>query len=252
VYESGSSKGHLANYDTSDVLQVRINSAGKAEYVKNGWVIYTSATTTSSSSFPMMADASFYTQGGNIKNLKYITTTGFDSAPTATNGGTVNLQTIPSTMSQSGTTVLKASGGSSWDNAGALGKESIPSKGYGIEFKASQTNAYLMVGLNSGNANTLSGGHSYKEIDFALYPHVDGKLYVYESGSSRGHKGSYTTNDMLQVRINSSGKVEYVKAGTVIYTSSVSPTYPLMVDMSFYTQSAIIRNLKYITTSGFD
>ena len=170
-------------YGTNDMLQVRINDASKVEYVRNGVVVYNSTVTPS---FPMLVDASFYTEGGGINSFKYITTSGFDAVPSsATNGATVTMSTgMSSSLSQSSTTVTKSSsGGNSWDNAGAMSSKTIPSEGYGIEFKAGQTTANVSVGLTSLAA---ANSFSYTTMTCALSPKADSKLHVYESGTDRG------------------------------------------------------------------
>merc|ERR1711988_526215 len=234
-------------YDTSDLLEVRVNSAGSVEYVRNGFIVYTS---TVSPTFPMTVDLSIYTQGTSINSLQYKTTSSFSAAETATNGLDIVWSTgLSSYLSQSSTTVTKSSsGGNSW-NAGVAGDRSIPSGGYGIEFVAGQTTGYVMVGLTSINGVT---SHSYDTIDFAMYPQVNGVLSVYESGTHRGQVSMYDADDVLQVRVTTGNQVEYVQNGIVVYTSTVTPSFPLTADCSIYTTSASFNSGKYITSAGFD
>merc|ERR1711998_449227 len=218
----------------------------QVEYVQNGIVVYTSTVTPS---FPLTADCSIYTTSASFNSGKYITSAGFDSASSvSTNAETVDMSRGLSTyLTVSGGTVTKTGSSNTWD-AGAFGSKTISGGGYGIEFMPSQTNGYLMVGLTTTGTTT----HSYDTIDFAIYPRNDGSLYVYESGSSRGSMGTYTQYDVQQVRVNTNGAVEYVRSGTVVYTSTVTPTFPLAADLSIYTLNAAINSLKYITSAGFD
>ena len=108
-------------------------------------------------------------------------------------------------------TLTKTSSSRNW-NAGGISTGKITGTNQGIEFKASQTSAYIMIGLTASNGGPADV--SYKSIDFAMYASSYHGLYVYESGSSRGKKGTYRTSDVLQVRVNSAGKVEYAKNGT--------------------------------------
>ena len=107
---------------------------------------------------------------------------------------------------ESGTLTPKTS------NTSAIGVSAgkITGIGQGIEFKASQIDAYIMIGLTA----SLQQFNSSNSIDFAIYPRPAGKIHVQESRQSRGGKGSYTTSDVLGVRVNSAGKVEYTKNGT--------------------------------------
>jgi len=101
---------------------------------------------------------------------------------------------------------------------------------------ASETTTYRLVGLSNGDTN-----QDYKDIDFAIYLYLNGVLQIYEGGVSRGTFGTYATGDKLQVSVES-GVVKYKKNGTVFYTSTATPTYPLLVDTSLYTTGATINS----------
>ena len=51
-----------------------------------------------------------------------------------------------------------------WGNAGAVSTQQIASGDGYVEFTASETTTYRMLGLSNGNTNA-----SYEDIDFALY-----------------------------------------------------------------------------------
>ncbi|MCB9336459.1 MAG: hypothetical protein H6586_09930, partial [Flavobacteriales bacterium] len=132
--------------------------------------------------------------------------------------------------------ITKSSGSNAW-NAGAFSYNSIGSNGY-MQFIVSETNKNRMIGLNSSNVS-----FNYNDIDYAFYLVSGGNLLVYENGSNRGSIGSYTTNDTL--RINVSGNtVEYLKNGTLLYTSSIVATPPLYVDASLNTVGGTITNVQ--------
>ena len=102
-----------------------------------------------------------------------------------------------------------------------------------------------MCGLSHGDTN-----QSYEEIDFALYPWIDGNLYVFESGTSRGSVGPYTTGDVFRVAVEG-GVVKYRKNGVLLYTSGVTPTYPLLVDTTLFpTGSQITTAIIFSGGSG--
>lgn len=123
-----------------------------------------------------------------------------------------------------------------WD-AGASSAQSIVSGDGYVEFTASETNKYRMLGLSNGDSNQV-----YTDIDFAFYPAADGGLYVYESGNYRGYFGPYATGDLLRVAIEG-GTVKYKRNGTLLYSSTISPTYPLLVDTSLYSNGATLNNV---------
>ncbi len=128
-------------------------------------------------------------------------------------------------------TLQKSSGGSDW-NAGAASAQSIAAGDGYVEVVVDATNTYRMVGLSNGDAN-----QSYVDIDFAIYPAADGGLYVYEAGAYRGYFGTYAVGDRLRVAVEK-GVVRYYRNNVLLYTSSVAPTYPLLVDSSLYTPNA--------------
>ena len=126
--------------------------------------------------------------------------------------------------------------GDGW-NAGASSAQAIVSGDGYVQFTASETNKHRMLGLSKGDSN-----QNYTDIDFAFYPAADGGLYVYEGGTSRGYFGPYTTGDLLKVSIEG-GQVKYRRNGTLLYTSTVAPSYPLLVDTSLYSNGATLNNV---------
>ncbi len=122
-----------------------------------------------------------------------------------------------------------------WGNAGAASLQTLSAGDGYVEFTASETTSYRMLGLSKGDAD-----QSYSDIDFAIYPAIGGTLYVYEQGVSKGVFGSYVTGDVLRVAVEG-GVVRYRKNGTLLY-SSVAPSYPLLVDTSLFTQGATLNN----------
>ena len=101
-----------------------------------------------------------------------------------------------------------------------------------------------MIGLSNGDSN-----QNYPDIDFAIYSAVNGALYVYEGGASRGQFGTYATGDVLRVAVES-GVVKYRKNGTLLYSSTVAPTYPLLVDTSIYSLGGTLNNVKISSGGG--
>jgi hypothetical protein len=94
-----------------------------------------------------------------------------------------------------------------------------------------------MIGLSNGNANA-----NYTEIDFAIHLRGDGALAILENGALRGIFGVYAAGDTLQVAIVSGG-VQYKRNGMLLYTSSQSVGYPLLVDTALYSQGATLTGV---------
>ena len=124
-----------------------------------------------------------------------------------------------------------------WGNAGAVSQQQLPSGDGYVEITASETNTHRMFGLSNGNTNA-----SYQDIDFALYAQAGGNLQIYEGGALRvGSAGTYIPGDKLRVAVEG-GIVKYRKNGALLYTSLVTPTYPLLVDTALYSQNATITS----------
>jgi len=94
-----------------------------------------------------------------------------------------------------------------------------------------------MVALSHTDAN-----QDYTSMEFALLPNSDGNLYVFESGVNRGVVSSYTTADVFRVAVEG-GVVKYRKNGTLVYTSAVAPTYPLLADAGLYHNGGTFSNV---------
>jgi hypothetical protein len=120
-------------------------------------------------------------------------------------------------------------------NAGAASTRAIASGGGFVEFIASEKTTQRMLGLSNGDANVTSG-----DIDFAFSLEPNGVLSVYEGGVKRA-TNTYATGNTLRVAIES-GAVTYRKNGTLLYTSTVAPTYPLLVDTSLFTAAATLND----------
>ena len=130
---------------------------------------------------------------------------------------------------------LTKTAASAWGNAGAISTQQIASGDGYVEFTASETNTYRMLGLSNGNTNA-----SYDDIDFALYQYA-GQIQVYENATFKGTFGTYVVGDSLRVAVVG-GVVKYCKNGTVFYTSTKMPVYPLLVDTALFTQGATLSS----------
>jgi len=132
---------------------------------------------------------------------------------------------------------LTKTAGTGWGNAGASSTQSITSGDGYVEVTASETSTARIFGLSHTDAN-----QNWTTIDFGMDLDVGGTIYVFESGANRGTFGTYTTGDKLQVAIVG-GVVKYKKNGTVFYTSTVAPTYPLVVDSSLYSSGSTLSSV---------
>ena len=95
-----------------------------------------------------------------------------------------------------------------------------------------------MLGLSTTDVN-----QNWNTVDFAFYLHnADQRLQIYERGLLRGTVGRYFTGDVLRVAVEA-GQVTYRRNGTLLFTSAVTPTYPLFVDTALLTTGATLTNV---------
>jgi RHS repeat-associated protein len=226
--------GILGTYATGDVLRVAIES-GVVKYKKNGTVFYTA---TPAPNYPLMVDTALYTNGATISNV-VISSAGGGSGGGAGNVGWTN--TVGVSAATNNLTKTAADG---WGNAGAVSTQTIASGDGYVEFTASETTSYRLVGLSHTDTN-----QSYNTIDYAIYLQPSGTLSGYVGATHLGTLGTYATGDVLRVAIEGGG-VKYKKNGTVFYTATTAPNYPLMVDTSLYTNGATINNVVLSGASG--
>ena len=135
----------------------------------------------------------------------------------------------------SGTTVTKITE-SMWGNAGATSVQSIEAGDGYVEFTALETNEERMCGLSVNTAN-----QGWADIAFAAHLNTGGAFYVVESGASRGYFGDYRSGDVFRVSVES-GVVKYYRNGSVFFTSTLQPSYPLQAAAVFDGSGATISN----------
>jgi hypothetical protein len=229
VYEKGTLRGNFGSYSTGDKLRVSVE-ANVVKYWRNSTLLYSSLAIPS---YPLLVDTSLYSQGAIVSNT--VLSGNWAGGSPAPSGEQVSWTSVVGATASGGT--LTKTAATAWGNAGAVSTKSITAGNNGyVEFTATETNTYRMVGLSNGNTNS-----NWNDIDFALYAHVGGQVLIYEKGVLRGAVSTYATGDRLRVSVTG-GVVTYSKNGTVIYTSAQAPTFPLLVDSSLYTQGATITN----------
>ncbi|MDO6430458.1 T9SS type A sorting domain-containing protein [Flavitalea sp. BT771] len=145
-----------------------------------------------------------------------------------------NLSSLSTGMSVVSTNSLSKFQFNGW-NGGAASWNTVSDNGY-FQFTASETNKSRMAGLSTNHTSS-----SYSTIQYAFYLVNGGNLVIYESGSSRGSFGTYTTGDVLKMAVEY-GVVKYYKNGALLYISQVVPTLPMLVDVSINDQGGTISN----------
>ncbi|MEJ0031609.1 MAG: DUF6443 domain-containing protein [Bacteroidota bacterium] len=107
-----------------------------------------------------------------------------------------------------------------------------------VEFTVPDITSNFMIGLSDINPDA-----SYQSIAYAIYVN-SAALQIYEKGTSRGTKGSALVAGQT-LRVSRTGTtVTYLQGSTVVYTSTLASTTPLMVDCSVNSTAATIPSIK--------
>jgi hypothetical protein len=136
---------------------------------------------------------------------------------------------------------LTNTGPGGWGTAGASSVQSILSGDGYVEFSTNENNLGKIVGLSHSDTD-----QNYTSVDYGLNPSAAGTIAIIEKGvvpPGGNPVGTYVAGDIFRVSVES-GVVKYYKNGALIYTSSVAPVYPLIVDSALNHTNATITNAK--------
>src|SRR5439155_9409296 len=157
------------------------------------------------------------------------------SPPPPSGGAEAVLWTELVNVTAEGGSLRKTAGCEGCEDAGAVSSQTITSGDGFVEFTASETTTIRVAGLSHGNTDTTSA-----DIDFGVQLWPGGAAEVRENGLYRADT-TYVSGDVFRVAVQS-GVVRYSKNGVVFYTSTVAPTFPLLVDTSLWNLNATIGN----------
>jgi hypothetical protein len=182
---------------------------------------------------------SFNYVGGGVQDISAVSA--YTYTITAANAG--QLQANATTLvgrgvAVVGTKAFKSAATSAWDSD-CYSKESYTNGAF-VNFRASQVNASLILGL--GSNPTLDS--SYTSVNYAWEAHSSGTSYIYESGVSPGSYGTYTANDVFSI-IYDGKMIRYFKSGTLMRQIPAPPGLTLYLDSSFYDPGAAANNISF-------
>jgi len=114
-----------------------------------------------------------------------------------------------------------------------------------MEFTTAEANTAKICGLGNGD-----NGQGEGDVDFGFDLMKNGKVRIrlglaLKTNPATGTKiwGTYAANDLFKVAVESA-RVKFYKNGTLIYSTTTAPAYPLCVDTSFFTPNATINGAK--------
>src|SRR5713226_8021912 len=146
--------------------------------------------------------------------------------------------------SASGNTLTKTSGcGDCAYDAGAISQQQIDSTGGYIEFSPSPGKR-----LFAGLGNDLSSATDYNNINYAFNFWASGDWDIREGWANNRASGTFVAGDVFRVSVEN-GVVKYYKNGQLVYTSQVTPTYPLVLDTCLVSLNAAVNNAVINRTS---
>ncbi|MFO0362708.1 MAG: HYR domain-containing protein, partial [Flavobacteriales bacterium] len=138
--------------------------------------------------------------------------------------------------------LLKFQSNGPW-NGGAASSNTVSNNGY-FQFTATETNTDRMVGLSSTNINA-----DWTSIQYVVYLRGNSQWEVRQSGSGALFSGPYAANDVFRIAVENN-VVRYYQNNILRYTSLVSPSLPLLVDVSIATQGGTVTNALIANTNN--
>ncbi|PYR36047.1 MAG: hypothetical protein DMF93_20630 [Acidobacteria bacterium] len=102
----------------------------------------------------------------------------------------------------------------------------------------------LYAGLSSDRTNSTD----VSQIKFA-FSFWTGSTWDIREGNVYKTEGSYAAGDVFKIAIES-GIVKYYKNGTLVYTSTTAPSYPLGLDVTLMTLNSTVSNPVVFSAGG--
>jgi len=136
-------------------------------------------------------------------------------------------------VTSTGSSLRKISGCDGCPDAGAVSQQQIASGNGYLEFTASETNSWRLIGFRSGNR-----GANQNEIRFAISLRPGGMAEVRELGMRRTNT-NYVRGDVFRIAVLA-GTVRYYKNGRLLYISGLAPAYPFTVGTSLMSRGATV------------
>ncbi|URZ15337.1 phage tail spike protein [Clostridium felsineum] len=135
-------------------------------------------------------------------------------------------------VSINGTTLTATGANNNWGSTGCSSIQTL-SNGQYVECVLNAQSKRGMIGLSHTDID-----QNYNTIQFALYPDLDGNnnpsdWVVYENGTWTKDLGNWNVGDTGRIAIEDN-KINYYINGNLKYTSTQTPTLPLVVDTAFY------------------
>ncbi|WP_303315355.1 hypothetical protein Q4Q34_15445 [Flavivirga abyssicola] len=139
-----------------------------------------------------------------------------------------------------GDNIRKTEVGDAWGNGGAASMEVLNSNLDGwVESTVLELDKARMIGFSEMNSDA-----NYTTIDYAIYLRHTGELKVYEKGINKFTAvNNYLSGDKVKVE-RMGGVINYKINDNIFYTSLITSTTSLLVDISIFDLYGTLNNIK--------
>ncbi|SMC26828.1 phage minor structural protein, N-terminal region [Clostridium acidisoli DSM 12555] len=122
-----------------------------------------------------------------------------------------------------------------WGNSGCSSVETFTNGNY-LECTIASNYSSVMTGLSHSNTN-----ENYTSINYAWYTD-SANLQIYENGTQIKNLGTFTVGEILRISVENN-QINYYRNGVLEYTSTQTPTLPLVLDTAFYNAGSGANNI---------
>lgn len=139
---------------------------------------------------------------------------------------------------------IDKTGGSAGWNTGAVSVNTVKNNGWATNTITDISSKAWAFGLS-----TSDGGATNSSIQYRFETRADGSVDIYESSQWRKNISGIANGKIFKIAIENS-VVKYYYDGALQYVSAVTPTLPLIVDVSLNSSGANLRSVQ--VTNGSD
>ncbi len=253
INDNGFFSGIVGGYNINDIVQIRINSENKIEYIIDNILLYTSEYIINSNIFYYIK-LSIYDSLFIIKDIIWIDESDFTFIKLPSTNKFINFKSIQEDILINNNSIKKILQNTIWsnfiisENKINLNNNSI-SDIRGIEFIILSEYKRGIVGINLQKKENLN----WTNFEYGIYFDNYNNLEIYEKNNSIGKFYKYNINDKFQIRLNNYNKIEYCINNTLLYISKqlidINDSY--VVNISICDNEFEIKELKWISNKEY-
>ena len=253
INDNGFFSGIVGAYNINDIVQIRINSENKIEYIIDNILLYTSEYIVNSNIFYYIK-LSIYDSLFIIKDIIWIDENDFTFIKLPSTNKFINFKSIQEDILINNNIIKKIGKDTIWsnfiisENKINLNNNSI-SDIRGIEFTILSEYKRGIVGINLQKKENLN----WTNFEYGIYFDNYNNLEIYEKNNLIGKFYKYNINDKFQIRLNNYNKLEYCINNTLLYISKqlidINDSY--VVNISIRDNEFEIKELKWINNKEY-